>query len=237
MASLNRLPHGYYGNAAPQHDDHRHQSPIRVKELSERDRRRLLMHFLELGESDRLLRFGTVLPDALVTRYVQRLDFVRDTVFGVFDADLALVGVGHLAYVPCDTKSLPMAATEKERVAEFGVSVAASARSLGIGSRLFERAAIHCRNEDVDTLYMQCLATNHTMIHIARKAGMQIHRTHGEADAYLKLAPANPGSMLQEAVEQQVAVLDYTIRSNTRAAAAWLAELPSHLGAGKEEQK
>lgn len=237
MASLDRHPHGYHGNTATQHDEQRHQNPIRVKELSERDRRRLLMHFLDLGDSDRLLRFGTVLPDELVTRYVQRLDFVRDTVFGVFDADLALVGVGHLAFVPCDMKPVPTAATEKERVAEFGVSVAASARSFGIGSRLFERAAIHCRNEDVDTLYMQCLATNHTMIHIARKAGMQIHRAHGEADAYLKLAPANPGSMLQEAVEQQVASLDYTIRANTRAAAKWLAELPSHLGACKEEQK
>jgi hypothetical protein len=36
---------------------------LRVKELSERDRRRLLMHFLELEENDRLLRFGNVLTD------------------------------------------------------------------------------------------------------------------------------------------------------------------------------
>ena len=237
MASLDRMPYGYHGNNANQHDGNRHPSPIRVKELSERDRRRLLMHFLELGDSDRFLRFGTILPDEMVTRYVQRLDFVRDTVFGVFDAELVLVGVGHLAYVPCDMKPVPSAATEKERVAEFGVSVAANARSFGIGTRLFERAAIHCRNEDVDTLYMQCLATNHTMIHIARKAGMEIHRAHGEADAYLKLAPANPGSMLQEAVEEQVAALDYTIRANTRAAARWIADLPSHLGASKDGQK
>ena len=237
MASLDRMSHGYHGGIATEQDNHRYQSPIRVKELSERDRRRLLMHFLELGDSDRLLRFGTVLPDELVTRYVQRLDFMRDTVFGVFDTDLALAGIGHLAFVPCDMRPFPSAATQKERVAEFGVSVAASARNAGIGSRLFERAAIHCRNEDVDTLTMQCLATNRTMIHIARKAGMEIHRAHGEADAYLKLAPANPGSMLQEAVEQQVAALDYTIRANTRAAAHWLADLPLHLGAGKEEHK
>lgn len=237
MASLDRLPHGYNGNPVTHPDGNRHHSRIRVKELSERDRRRLLMHFLELGDSDRLLRFGTVLPDEMVTRYVQRLDFVRDTVFGVFDAELALIGVGHLAFVPCDMQPVLTAPTEKERVAEFGVSVAANARSLRIGSRLFERAAIHCRNEDIDTLYMQCLATNHTMMHIARKAGMEIHRAHGEADAYLKLAPANPGSILQEAVQEQVATLDYTIRANTRAAAQWLADLPSHLGAGKEEHK
>lgn len=212
--------------------DHAHEAShgtVRVKELLERERRRLLMHFLSLGDSDRLLRFGTILPDELVTRYVQRLDFVRDTVFGVFDSDLSLIGVGHLAFVPPDSKPAPALATEKEQVAEFGVSVSASARGRGIGSKLFERAAIHCRNEDVDTLYMHCLASNQTMIHIARKAGMEIHRAYGEADAYLKLSPANSVSMLQEAVQEQIASLDYTIRSNTQAAAKWLSHLPGFL--------
>lgn len=228
MNSSDLLQRNFSGGNLPRQDTARQSGVVRVKELSERDRRRMLMHFLDLAESDRLLRFGTILPDELITRYVQRLDFVRDTVFGVFDADLHLVGVGHLAFVPCDTKPDLTATTDKERVAEFGVSVAASARGLGIGTRLFERAAIHCRNEDVDTLYMHCLSSNQTMIHIARKAGMEIQRAHGEADAYLRLSPANPASMLQEAVEEQVASLDYSIRANTRAAARWLdRQLPS----------
>jgi RimJ/RimL family protein N-acetyltransferase len=199
---------------------------MRVKALSERDRRRLLMHFLDLDDSDRLLRFGNVLADEVITRYVQRLDFSRDAVFGVFDNDLSLVGVGHLAFAPREALPILSRATRKARVAEFGVSVSATARRSGIGSRLFERAAIHCRNEDVDTLYMHCLSSNKTMIHIARKAGMEIHRDYGEADAYLKLTPADPGSMLQEAVEEQFASLDYTFRSNTRAAIKWWRRLP-----------
>ncbi len=237
MNSSNTLQRNVSGSQQPHQDHGRSQPVVRVKELSERDRRRLLMHFLDLADSDRLLRFGNVLPDELVTRYVQRLDFSRDTVFGVFDADLKLVGVGHLAFVPCDTKPVFTSATEKERIAEFGVSVSSSARGRGIGTRLFERAAIHCRNEDVDTLAMQCLSSNQTMIHIARKAGMQIQRAHGEADAFLKLSPANPASMLQEAVEEQVASLDYTIRANTRAAARWLSQLPAHLPNFKDDDK
>ena len=199
---------------------------VRVKELSERDRRRLLMHFLALGDNDRLLRFGMVLPDDLITRYVQTLDFTRDTVFGVFDDNLALVGVGHLAFAPRETNPVLSDATLKAQIAEFGVSVSASARGRGVGSKLFERAAIHCRNEDVDTLYMHCLASNQTMIHIAKKAGMEIHRDYGEADAYLKLTPANPGSMLAEAVEEQFASLDYTFKANTKAAMKWWRKLP-----------
>lgn len=208
---------------------------MRVKELSERDRRRLLNHFLALDESDRLLRFGSVLPDELITRYVQRLDFSRDTVFGVYDNNLRLVGVGHLAFAPRDALPAVSTVTIKERVAEFGVSVSATARGMGIGSKLFERAAIHCRNEDVDTLYMHCLSSNKTMMHIARKAGMQIHREHGEADAYLKLVPANPRTVLQEAMEEQVATFDYTLKANTKAAFKWWKKLPGFIK--KDEEK
>jgi GNAT superfamily N-acetyltransferase len=202
------------------------KSSVRVKELSERDRRRLLNHFLALDPDDRLLRFGTVLPDELITKYVQRLDFSRDSVFGVYDDNLRLLGVGHLAFAPREALPKLGGATEKERVAEFGLSVAAAARGMGIGSKLFERAAIHCRNEDVDTLYMHCLSSNQTMIHIARKAGMEIHREYGEADAFLKLLPADPKSVLREAVEEQVASFDYTLKANTKAAFKWLNRLP-----------
>jgi hypothetical protein len=112
--------------------------------------------------------------------------------------------------------------TSKERVAEFGVSVSEYARGMGIGTKLFERAAIHCRNADVDTLYMHCLASNRTMMHIAKKAGMQIHRAYGEADAYLRLAPANPTSVLREAMQEQLAMFDYTFKANAHAAGRWL---------------
>jgi RimJ/RimL family protein N-acetyltransferase len=197
---------------------------VRVKEVPERDRRRLLMHFLALPDSDRLLRFGSVLPDELITRYVQHLDFSRDTIFGVYDARLHLVGVGHLAFAP--REPMIRGSMAVARSAEFGVSVSESARGMGVGTKLFERAAMHCRNAEIDTLYMHCLWSNKTMMHIAKKAGMEIHRDHGEADAYLKLTPANPASVLQEAVEEQVASLDYTLKANTRAAKKLLRNIP-----------
>lgn len=195
---------------------------VLVKELRERDRRRMLRHFLELEDSDRLLRFGSVLPGEQLTNYVNGIDFARDMVFGVYNRVFKLVAVGHLAFAPRDESST---VTDKERVAEFGVSVSRSARGLGVGSRLFERAAIHCRNNDVDTLYMHCLSSNKTMMHIAKKAGMEIHRDYGEADAYLKLLPADPSSVLQEALHEQIAVLDYTYKANKRIAAKWLGRL------------
>ena len=97
---------------------------------------------------------------------------------------------------------------------------------MGIGTKLFERAAIHCRNADVDTLTMHCLASNQDMMRIARRSGMDIQRAKGEADAYLTLRPASPASVLQEAVEEQVAQFDYSMKANAKAAARLLGSLP-----------
>jgi RimJ/RimL family protein N-acetyltransferase len=199
-----------------------HRPTVPVKELSERDRRRMLKHFLALDSSDRLLRFGTILPDEQVHAYVNKIDFSRDVVLGVYNRVFTLVAVGHLAFAPKEAEPVRSKVTVKERIAEFGVSVSKSARGKGLGSRLFERAAIHCRNSDIDTLYMQCLSSNRTMMHIAKKAGMQIKREYGEADAYLHLPPASPASVLQEALQEQLATIDYAYKANTRAATKWL---------------
>lgn len=198
---------------------------VLVKALAQRDRKRILRHFMALDKDDRLLRFGNMLSDTGVEAYVAKLDFRRDIVFGVVDGVFNLTGVGHLAFTSKDAHPDSIHYTDKEKVAEFGVSVSKSARGQGVGTRLFERAAIHCRNSDVDTLYMQCLSSNRTMMHIAKKAGMDIHRDYGEADAYLKLPPANPGSVLQEALDEQFATLDYTLKANKRFAAKWLNRL------------
>lgn len=201
------------------------EKPIRVRALSERDRRPVLDHFLALDEHERLMRFGSVLPDERVTRYVQRLDFNRDAVFGVYDDSLVLLGVGHLAFAPREAFPQLGQVTSKSRVAEFGMSVLARGRGIGIGSRLFERAAARCRNEGVDALYVHCLASSRIMMHIARKAGMEIHREHGEADAFLTLPPAGARSALKEAVEEQLASFDYSSKVH-KAAFTWRAGVP-----------
>lgn len=53
-----------------------------IKELSEQDRPFMLNHFLGLSPADRRLRFGAALPDEAVTKYVNAIDFDRDTIFG-----------------------------------------------------------------------------------------------------------------------------------------------------------
>jgi RimJ/RimL family protein N-acetyltransferase len=184
-----------------------HRHTVLVRELAAHHRSRLLKHFLALGEEDRLLRFGQSVGDHVVEAYVDSIDFDHDSVFGVYDENLELIGVGHFANLRDNAQG---------RVAEFGVSVSKSARGRGIGSALFERAAIHGRNTSVRTLYMHCLSRNAAMMHIAKKAGMKVQYAYGEADAYLELTPADTVSRLTEALDEQVADLDYMMRRNLR---------------------
>jgi len=184
-----------------------HREPVLVRALTARASDQLLAHFLSLGPDDRLLRFGQAAPDHVIEHYVASIDFARDTVFGVYDERLALVGVAHLAYLPIEND---------QRTAEFGVSVLESSRGRGIGSKLFARAAMHSRNTRVTTLYMYCLSRNTTMMHIAKKAGMKIEYAYGSADAYLTLPPADQTSIITEMLQEQAAVFDYAIKRQAR---------------------
>ncbi len=198
-------------------------NPVMVRELAANDRDALLAHFLALDDEDRLLRFGQIVPNHVIENYVRTIDFTRDTVFGVFDHQLELIGVGHLAYLP---------AQNDKRTAEFGVSVLERARGKGVGTKLFERAAIRSRNTQVTTLYMHCLSRNATMMHIARKSGMRIEYDHGEADAYLSLDPANHSTIIAEMMQEQAAAFDYAMkRQAQRTAQLFQSLIPAGLAA------
>ncbi len=175
------------------------EKSIPVQRLTEASRPALRQHFLSLDGEDVRLRFGVTIPPAAIAHYVEQIDFDADAVFGVHDDELDLVGVAHVGF----TGSL----------AEIGVSVLTSHRGQGTGSALLARAADHVRNRFVNRLFMHCLAENATMLHIARKLGMKICVDTGEADAFLKLPPADPASLAGEFVEQRIALFDYALKA------------------------
>lgn len=184
---------------------------IVTNELTRLHRDVLQRHFLALGPEDRRLRFGVALSDDGVHDYVARIDFERDAVFGVYDDDMSLAGVGHVA--------------RGEGFAELGVSVLLEHRGKGMGAALLARAHMHARNWGVPTLFMHCLSENGAMMHLARKQGMRIAADHGEADAYLELPPGDVTSIATELFADRVALFDYALKSQANAvrrlAAAW----------------
>jgi RimJ/RimL family protein N-acetyltransferase len=168
---------------------------------------RILAHLLALNTDDRYLRFGYSANDEQIGRYVDQLNFERDELFGIFNRKLELIAMAHLAF-SVDPKS--------SSCAEFGVSVARTARGRGYGSRLFERAVMHARNEGVNMLFIHALSENKAMLRIARKAGAVIERDGPESEAHLRLPPADFDSRVTELFNEQVALTDYHLKAQVR---------------------
>ena len=164
---------------------------------------RIAAHLLSLSPEDRYLRFGYMANDEQIQRYVDGLNFERDEIFGTYNRKLELIAMAHLAY---------STDPQLKSCAEFGVSVLASARGRGYGSRLFDRAVIHARNDGVDMMFIHALSENTAMLNIARKGGATIERDGSESEAYLKLPPADLDSRVTEMVEEQIAQTDYRLK-------------------------
>ena len=181
---------------------------IPIRSLSARHRARVLAHLLALAPADRYLRFGYCATDAQVTRYVERLDFEQDQLFGIFNRRLELVAMAHLAYLPQGTGGA--------RMAEFGVSVLGQARGRGLGSRLFDHAVLHARNRNIDTLIIHALTENTAMLRIAYNAGARVLRQGSDAEALLQLPPYTVASQIEELLEDRAAEVDYHFKRQVR---------------------
>ncbi len=188
--------------ASPQRVN-RYAQVVPMRSLGPAHRSRIEQHLLALEGHDRYLRFGFSASDEQVSRYVEGLNFDRDEIYGIYNRKLELVATAHLAFAD-DPKCLSCA--------EFGVSVLPSVRGRGFGSRLFERALIHARNEGIGMLFIHALSENAPMLAIARKHGATMARYGSETEAHLDLPPADFESRVEEYFDDKVADIDFELK-------------------------
>ena len=176
----------------------------------------ILAHLLALSEHDRYLRFGYTATDDHIQRYVAGLNFDRDEIYGIFNSNLEIIAMAHLALIKDPGR---------EFSSEFGASVSAYARGRGYGARLFERAVIHARNEKVYQMYIHALSENAPMIRIARKGGAKIERDGSETEAFLSLPKRDLDSRVTEFVADQYAKTNYSIKEDAKRFWSFLAKV------------
>lgn len=168
---------------------------------------KIKIHLRALNERDRYLRFGMAMSDAHIDRYVDGLDFKRDDIYGIFNSRLQLAAMAHLAMM-----ELPSGKKESE----FGVSVLPDWRSRGYGARLFERAAMHARNQGAFEMMIHALSENAPMISIARKFGGSIEREGSETQAFVRLPDPTLESRLTELVADQFSHANYEVKEQVK---------------------
>ncbi len=191
-------------------------SRVPIRALGTQHRARIGRHLLSLNARDRYLRFGYSANDRHIEQYVANIDFARDEVFGIFDRSLLLIAVAHLAFVSDHGH---------DQGAEFGVTVLPHARGKGFGARLFAHAAQNASNRRKTLMYIHALSENTPMIRIASTAGARVVRHGCESEAYLQLDSPTLRSRFSEYVEQNVAQVDYHIKSRTRRPSSFSANM------------
>lgn len=145
-------------------------------------------HLLRLDPATRRNRFGMVAGDEFITRYAEA-SFTLDTlIHGVF-VDGRLIGVGEL-------RMLGTSRTD----AEAAFSVEGDFQGRGFGSRLMKAVVLAARNRRIRRLYMNCLASNGHMQHLARRAGAELEYEGGDVVGLVLPETPSPVSFLREAV-------------------------------------
>jgi len=181
-----------------------------VQKLSSVQRPEMFRHLKTLPDEDRRLRFGTYMTNAALEQYVNRIDFARDKVFGIFGDDMTLVGMAHVAL------------DRGRRHAELGLSVEPAHRGKGYGLALLNRGKLSAVTRGYTTLFMHCLAENRIMMHLARKAGLRLIVEQGEVDAFLELERTSPAAVAREALEDHIALTEMILKQQFK----WLYRQP-----------
>lgn len=151
-----------------------------VKALRASDRAEIARHFHALPAEDRRHIFGAPLAAADVERYVRRIDFEREQVFGIYENDLMLEGVAHLM------------SDRETHSAQLGLSVLPLSRGAGYGYALLVCAGLQAQRQDCRRLFVHELMQNRVMLHLARKAGMMLVLPESGCEAHLALGEAAP---------------------------------------------
>jgi RimJ/RimL family protein N-acetyltransferase len=157
-----------------------------TRKLLPSDAPQLAEHLLRLSADDRRLRFGGLfMPDDVLRRFVEGIDWSHAWLIGCFDGG-ALRAVVQI--------SLPRHGIEgnapwmKRGTAEFAISVEAPWRRQSIATQLIRQATALARNRDVRDLYMVCCSENEPMRRLARKVGLRLTYDSGEVAGHAELS-------------------------------------------------
>lgn len=190
-----------------------------VRTLTPLERPRYRDHLLRLGADDRRLRFGFPIPNERIVDFVDRLDLLDTRILVHSGPNLEVIGAAQVSLASWDA-------------VEFAFSVEAPYRGRGIATALFDRALLWARNRGIRRAYVQCLAENHAMRRIARKAGMVISTETGESEGALCIPVATPMTFLNELTTENAGFFDAVLKANRMRTSALTARLSTQIVVG-----
>ncbi len=157
---------------------------------------RVEAHLQRLSAQDRQFRFGRTVSDAEIAAYCARIDWMRETVFGLMIAgDLK----GCAMLTPLDWR-WPLTASA-------ALSVDGEHQQAGHGRRMLARLLIAARNRLYQKIYVRCLHGNDGMAALTQAFGGRTDTFRDETESLFEPGWPTPASMALEAAGENEAMI------------------------------
>jgi GNAT superfamily N-acetyltransferase len=166
-----------------------------IRPLTAYEREAVRHFYLALGPDDRRKRFCCSLSDETVSRYVDRIDFSRDTILAAFDERARVIGLAELM--------------RGAGTGEMAFSVLPDRRGQGIGTKLMQRLLRQARICGIGKVFVIFLFDNTPMRRMAIRAGMALSTVEGEAYAERALSVASADDLNRWLLEESLALSGY----------------------------
>ena len=136
-----------------------------IKRLSKLNKYDVLIHLKKLNKEDRYLRFCTHANDDYIENYVNKMNFINNGIYGVYNNECNLIGIGECVLY-------------NHKEGEVAFSVDANEQGHGIGTKLMIRLIQYANSIGVKKLNMISSKSNVKSIKLAKRFGV----THNSID-------------------------------------------------------
>lgn len=163
-------------------------------------------HFKRLDEQSIYDRFCTAANVDFINRYTLQIDFSNSGIFGIFDDNVELIGVGECVVNKNNTSD-----------AEVAFSIELSHQGKGLGNRLMKKLIQFAKANHIENLNMYCMRNNKKSLHLAKKYGINL--THERDEVYAKIGLPQTTVYVQqsyELVDELVASLEIVQKNNLK---------------------
>ncbi len=146
-----------------------------IKRLNNSHREKVLNHFKRLDAESIRSRFCSFMNESAIELYVSKINFSKNGIFGIFNDDLDVIGVGECVI-------------EDANKAEVAFCVEVEYQNQGLGGKLLERIVRFAKAREKTHLEMLCLKTNQKSQYLAKKFGLKVkHNIDGETLAVIDM--------------------------------------------------
>lgn len=159
--------------------------PGKIRALTSKDKSLFCEHLLRLDPETRRSRFAMPADDAFMLSYAETSFAIGPIIFGYFE-DGVLRGVAELRPLP------------EPDVAEAAFSVENAWRRQGIGAQLMHTLLDEACRQNIEHIYISCLATNLTMQALARKFSARFTYQAGDMIGLIKAPKTRPSDWLRQ---------------------------------------